>query len=105
MSILHKRDRKLFGIGTVIGFVALSIAIASVPNRSRITDDTAIYQKLSEIKVPRESSPNFDSDIQHLSSLETRYREKPPLAQNPRIRGPLNRLSKKPYRYSSSALR
>ena len=105
MSILHKRDRRLFGIGTVIGFVALSIALASVPNRSRITDDTAIYQKLSEIKVPREASPNFDSDIQRLSSLETRYREKPPLAQNPRLRAPLNRVAKKPYRYSGSSLR
>lgn len=105
MSILHQRDRKLFGFGAIVGFVILSIALASVPKRSRITDDTAIYQQLSEISVPRESSPNFDNDIQKLSNLEPRYREKLPLAQRPRIKAPLRRVSKKPYQYNQSALR
>jgi hypothetical protein len=105
MSILHKRNRKLFGLGAITGFVILSIALASVPKRNRITDDTAIYQSLSEISVPRESSPNFDGDIQKLSNLEPRYREKLPLAQQPRIKAPLRRVSKKAYQYNNSALR
>ncbi len=105
MSILHQRDRKLFGYGAAIGFVILSIALASVPKRSRITDDTAIYQQLSEIKVPREGSPNFDSDIQRLSQIESRYREKPPLSAHSRIQAPLERVSKRSYRYSGTSLR
>jgi hypothetical protein len=105
MSILHQRDRKLFGYGAVIGFVILSIALAAVPKRNRITDDTAIYQQLSEINVPRESSPNFDSDIQKLSNLEPHYKEKLPLSKNPRIRAPLERVSKRSYHYSGSASR
>jgi hypothetical protein len=95
----HSQNRKYFGYGTVIGFVILSIALASVPKHSRITDDTAIYQNLSEIKVSRELSPNFDHDIEKLSALEPRYKEKLPLAKSPRIRGPLERISKQHYRY------
>jgi hypothetical protein len=102
---IHKTDQKLFAFGTVVGFVALSIAVASVPKRDRITDDTAIYQKLSEISVPRESAPNFDGDIQRLSNLEPRYREKLPLSKQARIKGPLSRISKQPYRYSSPVTR
>jgi hypothetical protein len=102
MSILNQRDRRWFGYGAVTGFVILSIALASVPKRSRITDDTAIYQKLSEINVPREASPNFDRDIQRLSDLEPRYREKLPLAKNPKLQRPLDRISKQKYRYTGA---
>ena len=83
--------------GTVFGLTTLSIAMGAVP--SRVTDDTAIYQSLSEIKAPREAHINFDADIQHLSSLESRYREKlPSVASDPRLSGPMKRISAQKYR-------
>lgn len=95
-------DRKLFGFGALLGVTMLSIALASVPRKGMVTDDTAMYQKLSEIHVAKEASPNFDSDIARLSALEPRYQERLPLAKQQRIAGPMNRISKKPYRYSSA---
>ena len=94
-------DRKLFAFGTLIGFIVLSIALAAVP-RSRITDDTAIYQKLSEIRVPREQNPNFDGDIARLSKLEGRYRESLPLAKQPRVAAPMGRIQQQKYQFTGS---
>lgn len=102
MKLLQKEDRKWFGYGAVIGFVALSIALASVPRRGGVTDDTAIYQQLSEIRVSREASPNFDRDIEKLSNLEPKYRENLPLSKNPKLKGALERVSQRSYRYSST---
>jgi hypothetical protein len=93
--------------GSVIGLTSLSITMAAVPpTRSVVTDDTAIYQHLSEIKVSRESRPNFDGDIARLSSLESGYREKLPSlkgARDPRLSGPMKRIASQPYHYSATS--
>ena len=87
--------------GTLTGLVILSIALGSVPVRGRITDDTAIYQNLSDIRVAREAELNFDGDIARLSAAEADYKEKlPSLAQHPRIKGPVQRVSQQKYRFA-----
>ena len=94
----------MWGIsGTLIGLTTLSLALGSVPGKMHVTDDTAIYQRLSEIKVARETRPNFDGDIARLSDLEPRYREKlPSVASDPRLAGPMKRISSQSYRYSGA---
>ena len=95
---------KVFCGGTMLGLTSLSIALGAVPSGGkvmRVTDDTAIYQRLSEIKVPREGRLNFDGDIERLSSLEPRYKEKlPSLARDPRVAGPMKRISSQTYQYT-----
>ena len=86
--------------GMLVGITSLSAALGAVPSH-RITDDTAIYQRLSEIRAPRENKPNFDSDINRLSAVEGRYKENlPSLAGHPRLHAPIERISAQRYRYS-----
>lgn len=88
-----------FAGGLLLGLTALSITRASVPTKSRVSDDTAIYQKLSEIKgVQKQPKLDVDQEIRELSLMENRYHEKlPTLAQNPRLKGPLQRVSQQRY--------
>lgn len=88
---------KLFNTGTVLGLVTLSLAWASVSKHTKVTDDTALYQNLSEIRVPKAAQVNFDSDISKLSQLEVRYKEKLPDA---RLASPMKRISQKKYQFS-----
>jgi hypothetical protein len=75
-----------FTSGALCGLAMLSICKASnTPGNtpSNVTDDTAIYQNLSEIQIHKESAPNFDSDISSLSKMEGRYQDRPALRQRP----------------------
>ena len=89
-----------FNSGLVVGLTLLSFAKASIPSHSRMTDDTAIYQRMSEIRVARDSRPNFDADIARLSNAESRYREQLPVARDPRLASPMKRISNQSYQYS-----
>ena len=83
-----------FSCGLLVGLTALSVCKASIPGKGKVTDDTAIYEKLSEIQVRKEAKLDFDSDIGHLSQLEGQYHEKlPSLVKHPRLKGPLARVS------------
>ena len=85
--------------GSIIGLTSLTIAMGAVPPaRSVVTDDTAIYQHLSEIKVSRETRPNFDGDIARLSNVQSSYREKLPL-----LSAPMKRISSRPYHYTGTS--
>ena len=89
--------RMWFACGVVLGLTSLSVAMGSVPGR--VTDDTAIYQNLSEIQVPKAAQINFDQDIAQLSKMEARYRENlPSLASNPKLAGPMKRISSQKYK-------
>jgi hypothetical protein len=81
-------------MGVVAGLTGLSLALASVPHNANQSisgvGDTAITQELSEIRVQKEAAPNFDSDIQRLSQLETRYHETLPK--------PIKHVSKRNYK-------
>ncbi|OFZ55039.1 MAG: hypothetical protein A2428_14450 [Bdellovibrionales bacterium RIFOXYC1_FULL_54_43] len=93
----------LFSCGAMIGLTTLSVAMGSVPGRraNKITDDTAIYQSLSEIRVPRQGRINFDQDIARLSNIESGYRENlPALAKRPALQGPMKRIAQQKYHYS-----
>jgi hypothetical protein len=83
----------IFVVSLAVGLTTLSLALGSVP--SKVTDDTALYQNLSEIRMPKEDQPNFDIDITRLSKLEGRYAEHlPPLS------GPMARVAKQKYQYT-----
>jgi hypothetical protein len=81
----------LFSVSLVFGLAYLasnfgnySTTTASGPSEKRapssipkhITNDSAIYQNLSEIKLPKEKKPDFDRDLDQLSGLEHRYTER-----------------------------
>ena len=87
-----------FTSGAVIGLTTLSIAMVAVPSTNHVTDDTAIYQSLSEIQVRKEANVNFDGDIAQLSQIESRYHEK-----LPQLTGPMKRIALKKYKYSGDA--
>jgi hypothetical protein len=79
-----------FTSGALCGLAMLSICKASIPSSnglspSNVTDDTAIYQNLSEIQLNKDRAPNFDADIANLSQMERRYHEKPALRQTRQV--------------------
>ncbi len=93
-----------FGTGFVLGVTALSLSVAAVPKSGTVTDDTALYQNLSEIRVPKQARPNFDADIARLSGLEARHHERLPLlAQRPELMGPMKRVEQKKFVSSPKA--
>ena len=115
-----------FAGGLVFGLTMLSIAMGSVPT-GRVTDDTALYQSLSEIRVAKQQDLNFDGDIARLSSLEDRYREDLPKLSDvrrrkqaeqdryrqrqvrnktvsSRVKAPMQRIAAQKYRYSGASL-
>jgi hypothetical protein len=88
--------------GVFIGLTALSITRAAV-SPMKVTDDTAIYQKMSEIRVRKEAKIDFDSDIGRLARLEDRYHEKlPPLAHHARLKKPIQRVARQKYKPTGS---
>ena len=106
-----------FAVGLVGGLTMLSIALGSVPTRGTVTDDTALYQSLSEIRVHKQQDLNFDGDIARLSALEDRYREEglPRLSDrrrrdkalekkrpyySQRVQTPMQRIANQRYRYT-----
>ncbi len=104
---LSSRAKRSFVVGAVAGvalvsFVVNSMATASVPSRGQITDDTALYQNLSEIRVPKERPVNFEKDIAKLSMLENRYRERLPSRPDP-VAAPMKRISQRKYQFSNPA--
>lgn len=80
-------------IFALVSVASLPMVLASVP-RSELSNDTAIYQNLHEIKVTQTKSLNFDSDINRLSAQEKSYHETLPM----RISAPMDRVLKTPYR-------
>src|SRR5580698_764014 len=93
-----------FACGLLAGLTVLSISKASVPTKNQVTDDTALYQRLSEIHVQKQAKIDFDSDINQLSRLESRYQEKLPyFAGNSRLRSPMKRIAQQKYSYSGNS--
>ncbi len=93
-----------FGTGAVAGITLISFSSASVPSKAQVagqvTDDTALYENLTEIHSAREHDLNFDGDIDRLSKLEGQYHEKLPSrahAARARLQGPMQRISAKAY--------
>ncbi len=79
-------------------FISFGMAHAALPPIGTVTDDTALYQNLSEIRVKRQREFNYDQDLSRLSLLETRYRENLPGISENRIEGARQRLEGSQYR-------
>ncbi|HTL12145.1 MAG TPA: hypothetical protein VL588_06640, partial [Bdellovibrionota bacterium] len=65
-----------FSLGMAAGLSSLTVAMGSVPDH--VTDDTALYQGLSEIQAQKTRDLSFDGDLAQLRSMEGRYRERLP---------------------------
>ena len=87
-----------FSGGLLLGLTTLSITRASVPT-GHVTDDTSIYQNLSEIRIPKQGKIDFDFEIAQLSEKESRYQEKLPLTQHSQLKSAIQRVSKEKYKY------
>lgn len=99
-------DAVVVAAGGMVGLVAGSAIVAtfaqgSVPSHSRITDDTALYQSLSEIKVPKEPPLRVSDEIKKLSAMENHYKESLPLGSRA-IAHPMKRIQNKKYHWNSN---
>jgi len=104
-------------VGVVFGLTSFPVAMGSVPKHSRVTDDTAIYQRLSEIRVPKQGALSFDNDIARLMAMESRYKENLPTLREKQlekekrerkklhasVQRPLQRIEARKYRFSGTA--
>lgn len=77
-------------------FIASLIAPAMGSIPTHVTNDTALYQNLSDIRAQKTRDLNFDGDVNRLASLEWQYKEN--LPGNPRVRGAMARIQKAKYR-------
>jgi hypothetical protein len=92
-------ERFWIATGVLAGLTGLSFALASVPKANRVTDDTAIYQNMSEIRVQKQADLDFDGDIARLSAIEERYHEElPSLSESPRARASIHRIAKRKHK-------
>lgn len=96
-----------FSSGLCVGLVSLSLAVGSVPKSDEgaslsesLSDDTVLYQDLSDIRVNRAKLLDFDGDIASLEAREKRYRERLPLVATSKSRHTKS-VKKKRYRRSS----
>lgn len=68
--------------GLLLGLTALSITRAASPPKgqmTQVTNDTLLYEKLSEIKgVSKQPKLDVDEDIRRLSQMENSFHEKLP---------------------------
>ena len=93
-----KKNKNLIRITGVAMLAGLSASVASVPHTSQITNDTAIYQNLHEIRISKEKSLDFDGDIERLSAQEKSHRRALPV----RVSAPMERVMKSSYKPSAS---
>jgi hypothetical protein len=92
------KKNNLLKLITLVGLSGIPMVVASVPRSGSvsndISNDTAIYQNLHEIKIKKVKSLDFDSDIDHLSAQEKSHREALPM----RISAPMDRVMSTPYK-------
>lgn len=80
-----------------MGATLVTASMAAVP--SRVTDDTALYESLSEIRSRRQAELRFDTGLKRLSAVEPTYRERlPSLAKHPRLKNVVKRVSNQTYK-------
>src|SRR3989442_726979 len=99
MNLRHDNDRPIilkwlwFSGGLLSGLATLSIARGSVPMKSHVTDDTALYQKLSDIRAQRVKELTFDPGVSELAAKESQARFKESLPA-------IHRISQRKYHFS-----
>lgn len=86
-----------FFCGWALGMTTLSLSMGAVPSsqsavfKNTVTDDTALYQRISEIQVRKHGDLNFDRDLERLSRMQGRYQE------SRLLKAPIKRISNKRY--------
>ena len=90
--------------GSALSQASLPPPMGTVPLTGTVTDDTALYQSLSEIRVKRQREFSFDQDLSRLSALEPRYRESLPGLSNDRMQGARSRIERAPLRGTSATV-
>jgi hypothetical protein len=93
MRKLKKSGKDVLWAAALIAVASAPVVVASVPRSNQITNDTAIYQNLHEIRLAKIKSLDFDSDISRLSAQEKRHRDAVPM----RVSAPMDRVLKTPY--------
>lgn len=102
MLKLKKRGKDVLWAAALVAVASAPVVVASVPRSNQVTNDTAIYQNLHEIRFAKIKSLDFDSDISRLSAQEKRHRDAVPM----RVSAPMERVMKTPYhpgKYEHSA--
>ncbi len=92
-----KRKQNLVRAVIFTMIAGLPAVVASVP-KSTTKNDAALYQNLQELRISKESSIDFDKDIERLSAQEKSHRRALPL----RVSAPMERVMKSPYKPSKS---
>lgn len=96
--------KRMLICSAVFGLTTVSLALGSVPKN--VTNDTALYQEVSQIKVSPQKELSFDSDISRLANLEQKYQERLPLLnRRSRLSAPEYRIKNRKYKYSKSRLK
>lgn len=85
----------------------VSFPSLAVPTPGRITpqdirDDSHLFHELGNIDIQKEIKIDFESDVSKLDRLEGKYKEKlsglTRYESHPRLRGPIDRISRLKYR-------
>lgn len=83
---------------SLLALLTATSAFAAVPGSSEITNDSAVYKNLHEIRIAKEKSLDFDGDIERLSAQEKSHRHALPV----RLSAPMDRVMKTSYKPSTS---
>jgi len=91
----------------VISGLLISVPSWSVPQTpERVTDDTEIYQNLSEIRSPKKREMLFREDLHRLIAIESRFHERLPnprgYDKHQRVSSPIKKIKSKKYIYRGS---
>ncbi len=86
----------ILGGALVLSWVSGTSIHFRSPASLAVSDDTALYQNLSEITVQKQGRMSFDKDIQQLAAIAPRYRENLPAADL-RLQGPMKRVAAQKY--------
>ncbi len=92
--------------GALVAAIVISASngsvYGSVPSAKTVTNDAALAARLTEIRIPVERDPDFDSDIARLAALEPKYQESLPsltrqFGPHARLNQALQRQAKQKY--------
>lgn len=101
-------------LGVTTALLTITVARGAVPKLGRVTDDSAIYENLSEIRVQPQKELDLDGDISRLAEMESSYHEhlgKGPHTKkarpadrltNDRLAAPMARVAQRKYKNSKT---
>ncbi len=94
----------ILGGALILSWISGSAIRFRGPASLAVSDDTALYQNLSEITVQKQGRMSFDQDIQKLAAIAPRYKENLPAADL-RLQAPMKRVAAQKYSPSRTVRR